>query len=102
MSAIFNQTKWKLMKLAKVHRMNMNHVWEEDFGSLGFSRYLHSTRKISEDQLIHVGGAGEHSIQIWQHDPMRDQWEKSTLDYNTTGSENSRMHFFMVHNNDFE
>ena len=87
--------------------MNINHVWEEDFGSLGFSRYLHSTRKISEDQLIHVGGAGEHSIQIWKvskwnQDPTRDQWEKFTLEYNTTGSENSRMPFFMVHNNDFE
>ena len=80
--------------------MNMDQVWEEDFESLGFSRYLHTTRKINNFELVHVGGAGEHSIQIWKHDPAQDQWEQFTLDYNTTGTENSRMHFFMVHENE--
>ena len=80
--------------------MNLNQEWEQVFMSLLFPRYLHTTRRINSESLMHVGGAGAHSIQIWQH--FDDQWEQISLDYNTTGSEISRLHFFMVHSNDFE
>ena len=82
--------------------MNMNQVWEQVFMSLIFPRYLHTTRTINSEHLVHVGGAGDHSIQIWKHDTAQDQWEQITLDYETTGSENSRLQFFMVHSTDFE
>ena len=82
--------------------MNMNQEWEEVFMSLLFSRYLHTTKTIANDQLIHVGGAGEHQIEIWKYDDQIDQWEQRKLNYNTTGSENSRIIFFMVHTTDFE
>ena len=80
--------------------MNLNQEWEQVFMSLLFPRYLHTTRRINSESLMHVGGAGTHSIQIWQH--FQDQWEQITLDYNTTGSEISRLHFFMVDSNDFK
>ena len=82
--------------------MNMNQVWEQVFMSLIFPRYLHTTRAINSEHLVHVGGAGDHSIQIWKHDTAQDQWEQITLDYETTGPENSRLQFFMVHSTDFE
>jgi len=78
----------------------MNLEWEQVFMSFLFPRYLHTTRRINSESLMHVGGASAHSIQIWQH--FDDQWEQISLDYNTTGSEISRLHFFMVHSNDFE
>ena len=82
--------------------MNMNQVWEQVFMSLIFPRYLHTTRTINSEHLVHAGGAGAHSIQIWKHDTAQDQWEQITLDYETTSSENSRLQFFMVHSTDFE
>ena len=80
--------------------MNLNQEWEQVFMSLLFPRYLHTTRRVNSEILMHVGGAGVHSIQIWQL--VGDQWEQIILDYNTTGSEISRLHFFMVDSNDFK
>jgi len=88
----------------KVYCMSMREKWKV-VKKMSFSRYLHTTKSIGPNRLIHVGGYGQHPVEIWdinENGEFTSNYGKmhhSTAQY--TGDEENRIIFFFIDTNDF-
>ena len=44
--------------------MSMREKWKV-VKKLSFGRYLHTTKSIGPNRLVHVGGYGQHPVEVW-------------------------------------
>ena len=52
------------IKCQKVYCMSMREKWKV-VKKLSFGRYLHTTKSIGPNRLVHVGGYGQHPVEVW-------------------------------------
>ena len=82
--------------------MSMREKWKV-VPKLSFGRYLHTTKSIGPNRLVHVGGSGKHPVEVWDINEngefQRDKMHHSTAQY--TGDEENRILFFFIDTNEF-
>ena len=84
--------------------MSMREKWKVT-KKLSFGRYLHTTKSIGPNRLVHVGGHGQHPVEVWDINENGEfssnygKMHRSTAQY--TGDEENRIIFFFIDTNDF-
>ena len=57
----------QILNHLKVYCMNMKEKWTE-VRKISFGRYLHTSKNIGDNRVVHIGGAGNHPMEIWDID----------------------------------